>query len=129
MCTFNTHIDCLQIDLLLLVQEKVDRFVYGFHRRKDRLETIYVCTKGSRWSRRNENLVLRCDSGTWTAVHSALNANGSTLHCRQPVFRCLATNITQPGWHNWETNYDADPKDAGLLVDWQGELWAQTRVP
>ena len=52
-----------------------------------------------------------------------------TLQCRQPVFRCLAADITQPGWHTWETNYDANPNDAGLVVDWQGELWAQTRVP
>ena len=29
-------------------------------------ETIYVCTKGSEWARRNEVLVLRCQSGTWT---------------------------------------------------------------
>ena len=92
-------------------------------------EVIYVCTKGSQWARRSEVLVLRCVNGTWTAFDSAVSANGSTLQCRQPVFRCRATDITQPGWHTWETNYDANPNDAGLVVDWQGELWAQTRVP
>ena len=40
-----------------------------------------------------------------------------------------ATDITQAGWHKWQTNYAADPNDAGLAVDWQGALWAETRVP
>ena len=98
-------------------------------------ETIYVCTKGSQWARTSEVLVMRCvtkqdgSPGTWTAFDSAVSADGSTLQCRQPVFRCLATDITQPGWHKWETNYNANPNGAGLSVDWQGALWAETRVP
>ena len=28
-----------------------------------------------------------------------------------------------------EASKAANPNDAGLVVDWQGELWAQTRVP
>ena len=40
-----------------------------------------------------------------------------------------ATDITQRGWHKWQTNYAADPNDAGLAADWQGALWAETRVP
>ena len=92
-------------------------------------ETIYVCTKGSEWARRNEVLVLRCETGTWTAFDSAVSADGLTLQCRQPVFRCLATDITQPGWHKWQTNHAACPNDAGLAVDWHGALWAETRVP
>ena len=94
-------------------------------------ETMYVCTKGSQWARANEVLVLRCVNGTWTAFDSAVSADGSTIQFRQPVFRCHATNITQPGWHKWETNDFAD-RDAGLGglgADWQGELWAETRVP
>ena len=65
-------------------------------------ETIYVCTKGSQWARTSEVLVLRClteqdgSPGIWTAFDSAVSANGTTLQCRQPVFRCLATDITQP---------------------------------
>ena len=110
---------------------------YAFPYEKTQIgsETIYVCTKGSQWARTSEVLVLRCvttqdDSpGTWTAFDSAVSANGSTLQCRQPVFRCLATDITQPGWHEWEINYAANPNDAGLSVDWQGALWAETRVP
>ena len=64
-----------------------------------------------------------------TAFDSAVSADGLTLQCRQPVFRCLATDITQPGWHSWETNYAASRNDAGPAVDWQGALWAETRVP
>ena len=94
-------------------------------------ETIYVCTKGSQWARTSEVLVLRCVTdcqgtgtcpGTWTAFDSAVSADGSTLQCRQPVFRCLAEDITQPGWHKWETNHAAEPNDTGLAVDWQGAL-------
>ena len=83
----------------------------------------------------NEVLVLRCvteqdgSPGTWTAFDSAVSADGLTLQCRQPVFRCLATDITQPGWHTWQTNYAASRNDAGPSVDWQGALWAETRVP
>ena len=97
-------------------------------------ETIYVCCKGSQWARTGEILVLRRGTdvdypGTWTAFDSDFSADGSTLQCRQAVFRCLATDITQPGWHKWETNYNANPNGAGLAVDWQGALWAETRVP
>ena len=63
-------------------------------------ETIYVCTKGNEWARTTEVLVLRyvADSqgnSSWTAFDSRTSAGGSTLQCRQPVFRCFA-NITQP---------------------------------
>ena len=92
-------------------------------------ETFCVCTKGSQWARANEVLVLRSVTGTWTAFDSAVSADGLTLQCRQPVFRCLATDITQPGWHQWETNYNANPNDAGVEFDWQGALWAETQVP
>ena len=72
-----------------------------------------------------------CDAmgGTWTASDGAVSADGTTLQLRQPVFRCAAEDITQPGWHNWQTNYAADPSGTGLSVDWQGKLWAETRVP
>ena len=104
-------------------------YPFPYQRRLIDSETIYVCSKGSQWARGNEVLVLRCERGIWIAYDSAVSADGSTLQCRQPVFRCLATDITQPGWHNWQTNYAADPNDAGLAVDWQGALWAETRVP
>ena len=92
-------------------------------------ETIYVCSKGSDFARANEVLVLRCDAGNWTAFDSDVSADGLTLQCRQPVFRCLATDITQPGWHRWQTNHYASPSDADLAVNWQVSLWAETRVP
>ena len=92
-------------------------------------ETMYVCNKGSEWARTTEVVVMRCVTGTWTAYDSAVSADGQTLQCRQPVCCCLATDITQPGWYNWETNHAASPNDGGLAVDWQGALWAETRVP
>ena len=100
-------------------------------------ETIYVCTKGSAWARANEILVLRHvhelprDEGVciWTAFDGAVSADGSTLQCRQAVFRCLETDITRKGWHNWQTNQAANSGQIWREVDWAGELWAETRHP
>ena len=88
-----------------------------------------VCTKGSQWAHTSEVLELRCEMGTWTAFDSDVSADGPTLHCRQPVFRYLATDITQPGLHTWETNYAASPDSASFELDWQGALCAETRAP
>ena len=93
-------------------------------------EIVYVCSEGSAWARDDEVLVLRCEQNIWTAYDSAVNVLGSTLQCRQPVFRCLDTDITQAGWHKWQTNHAANAHDvAGLEVDWQGALLAETRLP
>ena len=93
-------------------------------------EITFVCYMGSPWARRNEILVLRkCETGPWIAYDGALGADGTTLRLRQAVFRCLATDITQPRWHKWQGNVAADANGAGLSVDWQGTLWAETRVP
>ena len=110
-----------------------NNYAYPYEMKQIASETVYVCTKGSDWARPDEVLVLRhvTDSqGTcaWIAFDSAVNADGSTLQCRQPVFRCVASDITQPGWHKWETNHNASPSDSGLLANWQGQLWAETRV-
>ena len=104
-------------------------YPFPYEKKQIGSETIYVCTKGSEWARTNEVLVLRFVAGSWTAFDSAVSADGLTLQCRQPVFRCLETDITQPGWHTWQTNYAASSNDAGLAVDWQGALSAETRVP
>ena len=76
-----------------------NNYPFAYEKKEIGSETIYVCTKGSEWARTNEVLVLRCEAGIWTAFDSAVSADGLTLQCRQPVFRCLATDITQPGWH------------------------------
>ena len=102
---------------------------FPYEKRQIGSETIYVCTKGSEWARAREVLVLRCETGTWTAFDSAVSADGSTLQCRQAVFRCPATDITQPGRYQWQTNYAASSNAAALAVNWQGALWAETRVP
>ena len=72
-------------------------------------ETIYVCTQSSQWAPAYEVLVLRCVNGTWTAYDTAINADGNTLQSREADFHWHATNITQPGKHQWETNYVAGP--------------------
>ena len=105
-------------------------YAFPYEKKQIGSETIYVCNKGSDWARSNEVLVLRCENGTWTAFDSALNADGLTLQCRQAVFRCIATDITKPGWYEWQTNLAADANNqAGLEVDWHGLLWAETRLP
>ena len=110
-------------------------YPFPYEKKQINSETIYVCTKGSDWARRNEVLVLLCETnqdgspGTWTAFDSDVSADGETLQCRQPVFRCLGADITQPGWHKWETNSAASPNGSGVSSDWQGALWAETRVP
>ena len=104
-------------------------YPFPYEKKQIGSETIYVCSKGREWARTKEVLVLRCKTGTWTAFDSAVSADGLTLQCRQPVFRCAAKDITKPGWQQWQTNYAASPIDAGVSVDWQGALWAETRVP
>ena len=77
-----------------------------------------------------ERLTIDLQVLDWnTFPYKKRQIDGETLQLRQPVFRCLATNITQPGWHNWQTNYAASPNNAGLAVDWHGALCAETRVP
>ena len=120
------------LERLIIGTKKAFGKNYPFVREKKEIgsETIYVCTKGSEWARTNEVLVLRCETGTWTAFDSDVSADGLTLHCRQPVFRCPVTDITQPGWYVWQTNYASSRNDADFVsVDWQGALWAETRVP
>ena len=104
-------------------------YAFTYEKKKIGSETIYVCNEGSKWARSDEVLVLRFNGGTWTAWDSAVSADLSTLLCRQAVFRCLATDITLPTWHKWQINVAADPIESGYAVDWQGALWAETRVP
>ena len=93
-------------------------------------ETIYICSKGSQWARPSEVLVLRRVDGTWFTFDSAFNAQGSRLHCRHAVFRCIGTDITQKGWHKWEINHAASRfNHAGLDFDWDVGVSAETRVP
>ena len=110
-------------------------YAFPYTKKQVGSEILYICDKGSQWARANEQLVLRYEAGpegaqgTWTAYDSDVNQDGTTLQCRQAVFRCLGADITQPGWHEWETNYAADRNGDGLITDWQGQLWAETKVP
>ena len=92
-------------------------------------EIIYICNKGSEWARPHEVLVLRCENGTWTAYDTDVSPDRKAINCRQAVFRCQGRDITQRGWHTWQINHNASPNDTGFSVDWQGTLWAETRVP
>ena len=94
-------------------------------------ETVYVCDKGSEWNHNGEVLMLRCErsqDGTeiWTAYDTCEYQD--MVKCRQPVFRCVGANITEAGWHVWQTNQKADQHNNGQSVQWKGKLWAETRV-
>ena len=104
-------------------------YAYAYEKRQIDSETVYVCTKGSEWARTNEVLVLRYVTGIWIAYDSSVSPDGLPHQCRQAVFRCLATDITQPGRHKWQTNYAASRTNAGSAENWHGELWCETRVP
>ena len=92
-------------------------------------ETVYVCREGSAWARRDEFLVLLCEQSIWIVYDSAVNCLGSTLHCRQPVYRCLDPYMTQAGVHEWQINLAADKMDDGTKPRWIGGLLAETQVP
>ena len=104
-------------------------YAFTYEKQQINSEIIYVCDRGSKWARTNEVLVLRCQQGTWTAYDSDVNADGKTHQCRQAVFRCRdGADMAEPGWHCWEINDVASPNDTGVSVDWQTEVWAETRV-
>ena len=85
-------------------------------------EIIYICNKGSEWARPHEVLVLRRENGAWTAYDTYISSDKKKeLNCRQAVFRCQSSDITQRGWHSWQINYNASPDGTGSPVDWQGE--------
>ena len=70
----------------------------------------------------------RATRGIWTAFDGAISADRQTLRCRQRVFRC-PENITEPGWHDWERNGVASSGVMAKNPEWQGTVWAETRVP
>ena len=88
---------------------------YKYNKGMINQETIYVCNKGSQWRRNEEEvLVLMCENGDWIAYDADVSYDWKTLQCRQPVFRCLKTDITRPGKYKWQTNWNANPNDVGL---------------
>ena len=117
-------------DYLIIGTQKAFQYRYAFRYKKTLIcsETVYVSTKGSNSARAGEILVLRCEGTIWTAYDSALTADGTTLQCRQPVFRSQGSDITQSGWHNWARNHEASPNHEGLTENWASDLWALTQV-
>ena len=73
--------------------------------------------------------MLLCEQSIWIVYDSAVNCLGSTLHCRQPVYRCLDPYMTQAGVHEWQINLAADKMDDGTKPRWIGGLLAETQVP
>ena len=122
------------------VPEMPSRFMMGTQRAFERnntfphkqhnigTETVYVCNMDSDWAKAGEVLVLRQEDGHWTDFDSAVNADMSTFLCHQPVFDCLGTDITRPGWHSWETNWFASTDGIDIEPSWRGRLQAETLV-
>ena len=98
-------------------------------------EECYVGNKGSNYSRGNELLVLRrdCfhgDNGMmiiWTAFDASKNSDGS-IQLRQAVFRAIDQHIHQPGWHQWQTNHQAQKYNNGQMENWKDKLVCETKV-
>jgi hypothetical protein len=99
---------------------------YEFHYTKEEIngEVLYVCSKGSQWSRPGEFLVLRKKGAYWIAWDSS--RVDDALQVRQPVFRS-DEDITAEGWHTWQTNDKASSDEGDDWVEWKGELAAETR--
>ena len=90
-------------------------------------EIMYLCSRGSDWSRPDEYLILRREGKDWIAYDSGTIQQGETPVCRSPVFRSRGRNITQPGLHEWEINHCASPSDNGLMQEWHRGLMQVTR--
>ena len=105
-------------------------YAFPYKKKEIASETVYVCNKGSDNAKKDEVLVLRCEDDIWTAYDSAVKkTHKKRLTCRQPVFRCLHTDITRAGWHVWEMNHATSTNGEGDEPDWKGALQAETRVP
>ena len=114
--------------IIIGTQKAFDRgHPFQYEKRQIHDETIYFSNKGSQHARPGEFVVMRYVEGTWTAWDSSILACGGTLQCRQPVFRCLAKDITGPGWHLWQKNHVATSDNPGF-VEWDGALSAKTLV-
>ena len=105
-------------------------YAFPYKKKKIASETIYVCNKGIDNLKKDEVWVLRCEDDIWTAYDNAIKKTPKkTLMCRQPIFRCLHTDITWAGWHVWEMNHADSTNGEGDEPDWKGALQAETRVP
>ena len=103
-------------------------YAYKYARKYVAGECIYVCEKGSQFSKTDEFLVIRNEDGYWTAWDSLLLVGlQQKLLCRQAIFRS-ADDILQAGWHQWDTNHNAnDSDDASADPVWHNDLRAETR--
>ena len=72
-------------------------------------EIVYVCNKGSDWAQSGKFLVLRSNEPGWWTASDRVVMDGTTLRCRQAVFRS-SEDITAPGWPTWNTGFNAAKK-------------------
>ncbi len=105
-------------------------YAYNYTKEDIGGETVYTCTKASKWGHPGEVLVLTNMEVNgrlyWIACDSY--KDGGILRARQAVFRSTE-DVTTPGWHQWETNWKADKhNETGESVEWTDRLWAETRV-
>ena len=103
-------------------------YAYKYARKYVADEWIYVSGKGSQFCTTDEFLVLRKQNDYWIAWDSLLLVGKQQkLLCRQAIFRS-ADDILQAGWHQWDTNHNAnDSDDASVDPDWHSDLRAETR--
>ena len=93
---------------------------YSYEKQELESETIYVCDKGSKYAREGELLVLRREGNIWTAFDCVFSGDGKIRQWRQPVFRSKGDNITKPGSHMWEINFNACPGNDSSEEKWGG---------
>ena len=114
---------------ILITKAFEKKYAFAYEKMYIASEITFVCTKGSKWARPKEVLVLRrCETGAWIAYDGSIGADKTTLYLRQAVFRCRGENITKPGWHKWEINYNANKDATPVKEHWKGDLWAETRM-
>ena len=97
---------------------------YEYKYKKDTIagKTVYVCKRGSDFSKDDERLVLCQDAEGWTAYDSSVNGNGDTLITRQKVFRSDDLFIYKEGIHFWQMNKNVSTKDTVDDPEWYGRL-------
>ena len=98
------------------------KYQYDYKRETIDGKTVYVCKRGSDFSKDDEMLVLCQDAEGWTAYDSSLNGNGDTLITRQKVFRSDDQFIYKEGTHVWEMNKKVSTNDTVDDPEWYGRL-------
>ena len=120
--------------LMIEVRSPIIRIGIAKHKyiytRQDHAGTqVWVCARGSDYSKADEKLVLVEDGGYIIAEDCA---NGDPIYPRQRVFRAKLSkgDPTKEGSHEWEQNWNADATvpDMTAPEDWHEPGNFQTTV-